>query len=126
MPMFYSKAKELKAQYQEQSAIAIQSVFRGHLGRRRMKEAREKYAERIRQESATVIQCGVRRMLAKSLLHDKLEEMQRKKLSASATIIQSQVTASLASIMHNQRSNFTLDVVSWPSCQGSAPLCKVR
>lgn len=90
------RAALLREEYQHNSAILVQSTFRGFLGRRKMREAREKYAKAIREAGATSIQCQFRSFMARRQVRIRKAELERDLQHASAVVIQSTYRGALA------------------------------
>mmetsp|Transcript_30349 Transcript_30349/g.48326 ORF Transcript_30349/g.48326 Transcript_30349/m.48326 type:complete len:679 (-) Transcript_30349:1233-3269(-) len=86
----------LKKEYENNSAVAVQSMFRGYLGRKLMRDAKKEYDARITHEGAEIIQSRFRGYMARKMITEKKHEMQREVESAAATVLQSQYRGSLA------------------------------
>ncbi|GBG33775.1 Abnormal spindle-like microcephaly-associated protein-like [Hondaea fermentalgiana] len=83
------RATMLRQEHEQNSAIIVQSTFRGFLGRRKMREARTAYNARIREAGAQRIQAQFRGHLARTQVRQRKAAMQRDLEAASATVIQS-------------------------------------
>jgi hypothetical protein len=91
-----AKAVQLRRQIVEQSAISVQSVFRGHLGRKHMRSARATHDREMRQAKACVAQSHVRGLLARRQVGQVRAKVHREKQQSAAIVIQNQARASLA------------------------------
>lgn len=90
------RAEQLNREIAENSAIEVQSAFRGFLGRKKMRDARKKYNAKIQHEGALIIQSRFRGHLAgKELLRLKRNEEEKMEAAAALTI-QSQLRGRLA------------------------------
>ncbi len=84
-------AELLNREIAEESAVNVQSAFRGMLGRRKMREARAKYNAEIQQQGATIIQSRFRSHMAGKDLLKRKEQEQREMENGAALTIQSQM-----------------------------------
>ena len=75
--------------YTHESAVVVQSVFRGNLARRKMRFAKAKYDSRIRSEGAKAIQNRFRGFMARKEIKNARERMREAQKEGSAMVIQS-------------------------------------
>jgi len=90
------RAAILKRELLENSAVNVQSVFRGHLGRRKMRRAHEEYDLIIRHQGAELIQSRFRGHLARKKVHGLKQEYDQQLTNLAATTLQSQFRGTLA------------------------------
>jgi len=90
------RAELIRREFEHNSAVSVQSTFRGFLGRRKMREARAKYNQKIRHEGAEIIQSRFRGYMARKQVRERKARMDLDVQNAAATVIQSQFRGSVA------------------------------
>lgn len=61
------QARILRQEIEHESAMSVQCMFRGHLGRKKMRDARAKYDEKIKNENVVIVQSSWRGHIGKVL-----------------------------------------------------------
>jgi len=128
------RAAALRIELEHNSAVAVQSVLRGHLGRRKMRQARDKYDAAIREQGAIALQATFRGHLARQHLRARMVEEDKATQQAAAQVIQSQVRGRIArqqlrgarSASERRKAAATVLQAWWRGCVARAQVHETR